>query len=200
MAKLTTAIYPSNPQKGRIEVYNPTTRQIDSESELNFQFIPTEVSVKYNPNFEFLTAPQGLRNFAQFGSTKPRVISFSLTFIGNVNSFEDKMYIAEVQNKLKALVNPYYITKASVLKDSAVNIQNIRLAPPLVRLIMGNIVQGSNGDYPIGVISSLDIKSQSVDNVLNLNRFEAGIEFTESTTDYGLSYNEAIYKKETGIK
>ena len=175
--------------KGSIEIYDPAQRQIIEE--IGFQFIPRDVVVKYNPNYEFLSAPQGLRNFAQFGSTKPRVISFELMYIGSTMD-NDLKGIDTAQKTLKSLVTPTSIDNTKKDSDET-TFQNIRLAPPLVRLKMGNLVQDTTGKLPIGVISSLTIKGLSVSpKGLQLNRFSADIEFTESTTDYGINYEKKI--------
>lgn len=175
--------------KGSIEIYDPAQRQIIEE--IGFQFIPRDVVVKYNPNYEFLSAPQGLRNFAQFGSTKPRVISFELMYIGSTMD-NDLKGIDTAQKTLKSLVTPTSINNTKIDSD-VTTFQNIRLAPPLVRLKMGNLVQDTTGKLPIGVISSLTIKGLSVSpKGLQLNRFSADIEFTESTTDYGINYEKKI--------
>lgn len=181
--------------KGSIEIYDPSQRQI--RDEIGFQFIPRDVVVKYNPNYEFLSAPQGLRNFAQFGSTKPRVISFELMYIGSTQD-NDLKGIDTIQKQLKSLVTPTSIDNTKSGTD-IVTFQNIRLAPPLVRLKMGNLVQDTTDKLPIGVISSLTIKGLSVSpNGLRLNRFSADIEFTESTTDYGLNFeNKILYQEYT---
>lgn len=179
--------------KGSIEIYDPAQRQIIEE--IGFQFIPRDVVVKYNPNYEFLSAPQGLRNFAQFGSTKPRVISFELMYIGSTMD-NDLKGIDTAQKILKSLVTPTSIDNTKIDSDE-ITFQNIRLAPPLVRLKMGNLVQDTTGKLPIGVISSLTIKGLSVSpKGLQLNRFSADIEFTESTTDYGINYEKKIVLQE----
>lgn len=183
--------------KGSIEVYDPSQRQI--RDEIEFQFIPRDVVVKYNPNYEFLSAPQGLRNFAQFGCTKPRVISFELMYIGSTQD-NDLKEIDTIQKKLKSLVTPTSIDNTK-LKTDIVTFQNIRLAPPLVRLKMGNLVQDTTDKLPIGVISSLTIKGLSVSpNGLKLNRFSADIEFTESTTDYGLNFENKVILQQMKAK
>jgi hypothetical protein len=179
--------------KGKIEIYDPSQRQITDE--IGFQFIPNDVVVKYNPNYEFLSAPQGLRNFAQFGSTKPRVISFELMFMGSTEE-NDLKGVDRIQKQLKSLVTPTSVDNIKQNTD-VVTFQNIRLAPPLVRLIMGNIVQDTTDKFPIGVISSLSIKGLSVSpKGLLLNRFSADIEFTESTTDYGINFEKQIILQE----
>jgi hypothetical protein len=179
--------------KGKIEIYDPSQRQITDE--ILFQFIPNDVVVKYNPNYEFLSAPQGLRNFAQFGSTKPRVISFELMFMGSTEE-NDLKGVDRIQKQLKSLVTPTSVDNIKQNTD-VVTFQNIRLAPPLVRLIMGNIVQDTTDKFPIGVISSLSIKGLSVSpKGLLLNRFSADIEFTESTTDYGINFEKQIILQE----
>jgi hypothetical protein len=184
-----------NFSKGKIIIYDPELRQIITEDEIIFDYVPNDVVVKYNPNFEFLSAPQGLRNFAQFGSTKPRTISFTLFYAGNVNFDSDIKYIDTVQQRLKKLVTPRLMPQTATSGSP-----NVRLAPPLVRLVMGNIVQDAGGKLPIGVISSLSFKGLSVSSDLNLNRFEADIEFTESTTDFGQDFDIKILTTQQGKK
>ena len=167
----------TNKSKGRIVVYDAKSRLILEDNQIDFEFIPNDVVVKYNPNYEFLSAPQGLKNFVQFGSSKPRTISFTLLFAGLANHEEDKKLVKDNMNKLKKLVTP------SILLGT-------RLAPPLVRLEMGNIVEDHTGLFPIGVISSLGFKGESYDADLQVNRIEVDIEFTESTTDYGIEFNK----------
>lgn len=161
--------------KGRIVVYDPKTRQIIEDNQIDFEFVPNDVVVKYNPNYEFLSAPQGLKNFVQFGSSKPRTISFTLFFAGLVSNEADIELVKQNMNKLKRLVTPSIAS-------------NTRLAPPLVRLEMGNLVQDHTGLFPIGVISSLGFKGESYDANLQVNRMEVDVEFTESTTDYGVGF------------
>jgi hypothetical protein len=185
MAKQTGIfdVVKTNRSKGRIVVYDPRTRSILANNQIDFEFIPNDVVVKYNPNYEFLSAPQGLKNFVQFGSSKPRTISFTLLFAGLASNEEDKKLVKENMTKLKLLVTPSIAS-------------NTRLAPPLVRLEMGNIVEDHTGLFPIGVISSLGFKGESYDADLQVNRIEVDIEFTESTTDYGVQFSveQAVQK------
>lgn len=170
-------IVKTNKSKGRIVVYDAKLRQIIENNQIDFEFVPNDVVVKYNPNYEFLSAPQGLKNFVQFGSSKPRTISFTLFFAGLVSNEDDILLVSKNMEKLKRLVTP------SVLL-------NTRLAPPLVRLEMGNLVEDHTGLFPIGVISSLGFKGESYDANLQVNRMEVDVEFTESTTDYGIQFNQ----------
>jgi hypothetical protein len=168
-------IVKTSKSKGRIVVYDAKLRQIIENNQIDFEFVPNDVVVKYNPNYEFLSAPQGLKNFVQFGSSKPRTISFTLFFAGLVSNKDDIELVKQNMNKLKRLVTPSIAS-------------NTRLAPPLVRLEMGNIVEDHTGLFPIGVISSLGFKGESYDADLQVNRIEVDIEFTESTTDYGVQF------------
>ena len=148
--------------KGRVVGYNPITRT--KGRRIDFQFNPNELTIDFEPNYVFNTAPVGSMAYAQYGNSAPIKLRFSL--------YLRTTYDSGAVNLTTALYNLRRFVEPESVEDITIDLEQ---SPPMVQLILGDAF---NWMYrPIyGVFSAMEVKITKQDQ--NLAPLEATVDVT----------------------
>jgi len=151
--------------KGRVVGYNPIKRT--KGERVDFQFNPSEITVDFEPNYVFNTAPVGSSAYAQYGNSSPVKLRFALFL---------RTTYDQPQNLTTSLYNLRQFIEPEQIEDLTIDLDK---APPMVQLILGDTFQWMYRPL-YGVFSAMEVKITKQSRTLAPLEATVDVTFIES--------------------
>lgn len=133
--------------KGKFITYNPLNKTLIEE--VPFLYNPTEIKVKFSPNYAFKSAALSVPPFAQYNNSAPLELSFSL-FLRKDNSSSGYVSVQPELEKLR------YLCEVNRTASSYGGLTT----PPAVRLVFGQAFDWLERKPLYGVITQMDVDAK----------------------------------------